>query len=224
MGSIIEFRHGSETFQGYHARPARPGPGVIVLQEWWGLVGHITDVADRLAAAGFNALAPDLYKGKTATEPDEAGSLMMALNIGDTERELAAAIKTLLFDESTSGSRVGVVGFCMGGQLSMLAACENPEVGACVNFYGIHPNVKPDFTKLHAPILGLFGEQDHVTPLEAVNELEATLAHLGKPHDFHVYHGAGHAFFNDARPAVYDAEAADDAWIRMLAFFHHELG
>lgn len=223
MGQKIAFSHGDETFNGYLAAAEGGGPGVVVLQEWWGLVGHITDVADRFAAAGFTALAPDLYRGKSTTEPDEAGSLMMALNIAETERQLAAAVRFLLAHPSSVGDKVGVVGFCMGGQLSMLAACENPEVGACVNFYGIHPNVQPDFAKLRAPILGLFAERDDYASPASVAALDARLAELNKPHDFVTYPGVDHAFFNDDRPAVYNASASADAWSRTLAFFRGNL-
>lgn len=223
MGQKIAFSHGDETFNGYLAAAEGGGPGVIVLQEWWGLVGHITDVADRFAAVGFTALAPDLYRGKTTTEPDEAGSLMMALNIAETERQLAAAVRFLLAHPASVGDRVGVVGFCMGGQLAMLAACENPEVAACVNFYGIHPNVQPSFEKLNGPMLGLFAERDDYASLEAVSVLGARLTALGKPHEFVTYPGVDHAFFNDDRPTVYNAEAAADAWARTLTFFRSSL-
>jgi len=219
MGERIEFSCEGESYIGYLARAeSGSGPGVIVLQEWWGLVGHIESVADRFAQAGFTALAPDLYRGETADEPDEAASLFQALNIADAERVMRCAIRRLLDDPATTGSKVGVIGFCMGGQLSLYAACANPaEIGACVNFYGVHPNVHPDFPRLAAPVLGIFAEHDDYASPERVRAMSDELDRLGKPHEFHTYPATRHAFFNDERPA-YDPAAATDAWARTLAF------
>lgn len=220
MGSMIKFQCNGSPYSGYLA-PSKSGvgPGVIVLQEWWGLVGHIKSVTDRFSEAGFTALAPDLYGGVSTQEPDEAGSLLMALNIAETEKLLACAIHRLLDDEATTGSKVGVIGFCMGGQLSLFAACANPtKVGACVDFYGIHPNVHPDLAALQAPMLGIFAEHDDYASPSAVAELSGKLGELGKSHEFVTYPGAHHAFFNDDRPTVYNQEAASDAWIRVKAF------
>ena len=223
-GQMIEFKGNGSTYQGYLARSASgKGPGVIVLQEWWGLVGHIKDVADRFASAGFTALAPDLYEGDSTSEPDEAGSLMMALNIGTTEKILHGAIEALLADPATQGPKVGVVGFCMGGQLSLFAASINPKIGACVDFYGIHPNVHPEVSKLNGPFLGIFAENDAYANAEAVANLERALKMEGKAFETITYPGTQHAFFNDARPEVYDAAASADAWKRMLEFFMKNL-
>lgn len=221
---MVKFSGNGKTFDGYLSRPATgKGPGVVVIQEWWGLVGHIKDVADRFAAEGFTALAPDLYEGETAAEPDDAGKLMMALDISNAEKILRGAVDRLLEDEATAGEKVGVVGFCMGGQLSMYAAATNPKIGACVNFYGVHPNVKPPFENLQAPILGLFAENDTFTSPAVVEELSKTLDSLGKRHEFHIYPAVGHAFFNDDRPQVYDDAASGDAWKRVVEFFRKEL-
>ena len=134
-GLMVEFSSNGKTGNGYLAVPASgSGPGVIVLQEWWGLVDHIKEVADRFAAEGFVALAPDLYHGESATSPDDAGKLMMALDIGRVEKDLRGAINALLARDEVASARVGTVGFCMGGQLSLYAACENASVGACVVF------------------------------------------------------------------------------------------
>ena len=160
-GSMIEFASNGSKTAGYLATPAAgKGPGVLVLQEWWGLVGHVKSVCDRFTAEGFTALAPDMYHGKTATEPDGAGKLFMALNIAQAERDLRGAATYLLGQSSTK--KLGAVGFCMGGQLALYAATLNPSVSACVNFYGIHPNVKPDLPHLQAPVLGLFRADGHV--------------------------------------------------------------
>src|SRR5512143_310969 len=156
-GQMVTFQSNGGTANGYLAVPASgKGPGVVVIQEWWGLVPHIKDVCDRLATEGFVALAPDLYHGKSTTSPDEAGKLMMALRIDEAERDLRGAANYLLNNASTAGSKVGTVGFCMGGALSLYAATKNQQVGACVVFYGGHPNVKPDLPSLQAPVLGLY--------------------------------------------------------------------
>jgi carboxymethylenebutenolidase len=195
-----------------------------VIQEWWGLVGHIRDVVDRFADAGFTALAPDFYHGKSTAEPDEAGSLMMALEMEDAAKVIRGAVSRLLEDDATDGERVGAVGFCMGGQLSMYAACIDPRIGACVNFYGIHPNVKPDFAHLQAPLLGFFAEDDDSASPEAVQALAKELERHGRSFEFKTYPGTRHAFFNSDRPQVFDAHAAKDSWERLIRFFRENLG
>jgi carboxymethylenebutenolidase len=223
MGEMISFRGNGDSYAGYLAKPPKgTGPGVIVIQEYWGLVGHIKEVAERFAAAGFVALAPDFYSGVATEEPEEAGKLMMALNIDEAEKTLRGAIDELL--TRCEGKKVGVVGFCMGGQLALFAAASNPEkVGACVDFYGIHPNVQPAFTNLDAPVLGFFAEHDDYAPAEAVNRLDNTLSELGKEHEFVTFPGTHHAFFNTDRPEVHDAEASEKAWVHMVAFFRNHL-
>ncbi|MBV8857177.1 MAG: dienelactone hydrolase family protein [Acidobacteria bacterium] len=224
-GQMIEFQSNGGTAQGYLSLPeSGHGPGVVVIQEWWGLVPHIKDVADRFAAAGFVALAPDLYHGDVARSPDEAGKMMMALNIAQTEKDLRGAVEYLLNQEATEGDGVGTVGFCMGGALSLYAASKNERVAACVVFYGIHPKVEPDFENLRAPVLGLFAEKDKSVPPEAVRALEEKARAHGKSIETHTYPGTDHAFFNDTRPEVYDADAAADAWRRTLEFFREHLG
>jgi len=223
MGERIAFKTNGTTTAGYLARPAKPGPGLIVIQEWWGLVPQIERVADRFAAEGFVALAPDLYHGQTTSSPDQAGKLMMSLRIEDAARDLAAAIDYLTGLPEVNGSSIGTVGFCMGGALSLFAASKNPEVGACVVFYGGHPNIKPDLASLRAPVLGLFAGQDTFVTPQVVGELDRLLTELGKPHTFNTYADAGHAFFNEDRPEVYDPAASKDAWAKTLAFFRREL-
>ena len=224
MSQRVTFKANGHTTEGYLAKPGSgKGPGVVVLQEWWGLVPHIEDIANRFAAEGFVALAPDLYHGEKATGPDQAGKLMMALDIERAEKDLAGAIDYLKAQPGVTGSTVGTVGFCMGGALSLFAASKNPEVGACVVFYGGHPNVKPDLPALKAPVLGLWAGKDGFVTPEVVAVLEKQLAELGKPHEFHTYPNAQHAFFNDTRPEVYDPAAAKDAWTRTIEFFKREL-
>jgi len=219
-GEMVEFPSNGVTGSGYLAVPTSgTGPGVVVLQEWWGLVDHIKDVTDRFAADGFVALAPDLYQGESTTSPDDAGKLMMALDIGRVERDLRGAVQFLLGRPEVTTSHVGTVGFCMGGQLSLYAACENPAVGACVVFYGIHPNVKPNLSTLQAPVLGFFAEKDEFVPPVAARQLESDLQAAGKSADIAVFDGVDHAFFNDTRSEVYDAARAAECWSRMLSFY-----
>ena len=221
-GTPVQFPANGGTTSGYLATPAAgKGPGVIVIQEWWGLVEHIKNVCDRFAAEGFSALAPDLYHGETASEPDAAGKLFMALNIERAEKDLRGAA-TFLAGHSSS-ARLGAVGFCMGGQLALFAGTVNPNVGAVVNFYGIHPNVKPDYTRLTGPVLGLFAEKDSFVTPQAARQVDAAVKAAGKSSEIHIYPDVDHAFFNDERPDVYDRGAAQDAWRRTLAFFRQHL-
>jgi carboxymethylenebutenolidase len=224
MGENVSFQSNGGQTNGYLATPRTPkGPGVVVIQEWWGLVDHIKDVCDRFAAEGFLALAPDLYHGEIAKSPDEAGKMMMALRIDDAEKDLKGAIDYLLAHAANSSSEVGTVGFCMGGALSLYAASKNEKVGACVVFYGGHPNVKPDLPNLKSPVLGIFGERDRSVSPAVVHDLEGKLKELGKSFEYHIYPGADHAFFNDSRPQVYNAEAAADAWTRTVEFLRNNL-
>lgn len=221
-GKMVDFPSNGGTTQGYLATPASgKAPGVLVIQEWWGLVGHIKNVCDRFAAEGFAALAPDMYHGQTASEPDGAGKLFMALNIGQAEKDLRGAATYLTQHSSTT--KLGVVGFCMGGQLALFAGTLNPSVGAVVNFYGIHPNVKPDYTRLSGPVLGLFAEKDGFVTPQVAKDTDAAIKKAGKQSEIHVYPDVDHGFFNDERPDVYNRSAADDAWGRTLAHFRRNL-
>jgi carboxymethylenebutenolidase len=224
MGENVNFSSNGGQTNGYLATPkTAQGPAVVVIQEWWGLVDHIKDVCDRFAAEGFVALAPDFYHGEIAKSPDEAGKMMMALRIDEAEKDLKGAIDYLLAHAATSSSKVGTVGFCMGGALSLYAATKNENVGACVVFYGGHPNVKPDLANLKSPVLGIYGERDRSVSPSVVHELERKLKALGKSFEYHIYPGADHAFFNDTRPTVYNAEAAADAWTRTVEFLRKNL-
>ncbi len=222
-GARIQTVHDGKEVSGYFIPAATGrGPGVVVIQEWWGLVPHVEDLCDRLAAEGFTCIAPDLYHGKTTKSPDEAGKLMMALNIDQAARDLAGAVAYLKAQSVTKGDAVGVVGFCMGGQLALYAACNNPAIGAAVDFYGIHPSVKLDFANLKAPVLGFFGDKDTSIPRSVIDDLETRIQAAGQSVEFHHYPDAGHAFFNDTRE-VYHPMAAADAWARMLTFFRKHL-
>jgi len=225
MGELVEFKSNGGTDSGYLAIPENGGgPGVIVIQEWWGLVDHIKDVCERFAGEGFVALAPDLYHGKTTKSPDEAGKLMMSLRIDEAEKDISGALEYLLDHEATTGDKAGVVGFCMGGALALYTATKNAKVGACVVFYGGHPNVKPDLPKLESPVLYISGERDKSVTPQVVHKLEQQVKALGKQIDVVIYPGADHAFFNDTRPTVYIPEAAADAWQHTIEFFKKHLG
>jgi carboxymethylenebutenolidase len=224
MGDMVNFKSNGGTCDGYLAVPeSGSGPGVIVLQEWWGLVDHIKEVCDRYAAEGFVALAPDLYHGESTNSPDDAGKMMMALNIGKTAKDLSGAIDHLLGLDATTSEKVGTVGFCMGGQLSLYAACANPAVGACIIYYGVHPDVHPDIPSLQAPVLGFFAEKDGFVTPEVANALDAQLKDAGKTVETIIYPGADHAFFNDTRAEVYNEADANDTWNRSMAFYRANL-
>ena len=222
MGEMVKFRANGREADGYLATPIGKGPGVVVIQEWWGLVPQIKGVCDRLANEGFVALAPDLYRGETTRSPDEAGKKMMALRIEETEKELRGAIQYLAGHQTVQPRKIGTIGFCMGGALSLFAASKNQEVDACVVFYGGHPNVHPDLPKLRAPVLGIYGAKDTFVSPEAVRQLDAELTRLGKRHEFHTYPGVDHAFFNETGKN-YDASSATDAWRRTVEFLNREL-
>ena len=223
-GREIEFASDAAQVRAYLALPARSsGPGVLVLQEWWGLVDHIRDVCDRMARAGFVALAPDLYRGATATDPDAAGRLMMDLELPRVAKDLDAAVTALLGQTAVVGGTLGVVGFCMGGQLALLAGTRNRRIGAVVDCYGIHPRVTLDLAGLAAPVLGVFAERDAFVPPAAVRKLEAELRAAGKRCDFNILAGVDHAFLNDTRADVYDAPAAERAWGMIVSFLRAEL-
>jgi carboxymethylenebutenolidase len=223
MGEMTTFASGDATARGYLACPAPDrarGRGVVVIQEWWGLVDHIKRVADRFATEGFHALAPDLYHGTTAGSPDDAERLLMALNIAQAETDLKGAIERLRF---VTGRPVATVGFCMGGALSLYAACTNPkDVAACVVYYGGHPKVEFDFDRLKAPVLAHWAEDDHVVNPN-VPRLEAELQRRDKVWESHIYPGTRHAFFNDDRPEAYDRDAAVRSWERTIDFLTRQL-
>ena len=223
-GREIEVESDDGGFAAYLAIPATgEGPGIVVLQEWWGLVPHIREVCDRLARAGFVALAPDLYRGEATTDPDEAGRLMMALEIERAGRDLESAVDTLRRQPETSGASVGCIGFCMGGQLALHAACLRPEISAVVDCYGVHPNVVLDLERCRAKVLGIFAENDEFIPASAVHSLGASLEAAGVDARLLTYVGVQHAFLNDTRPDVFDAQTAGEAWRDIETFFAAEL-
>lgn len=210
---------------GYLAVPdSGSGPATILLQEWWGLEDHIKDVCDRLAGAGFVALAPDLYRGDTTEDPDEAQQKMMAMSMDQTELDMRAAVDYLSAHEASEGSGVGSIGFCLGGGLSVWAASANGKIGAVVTYYYVMPHGKPDFSNVRAPVLGHFGTADQFIPPDDARALEQELRDAGVQVDFEFYEGAGHAFFNDTdRLGTYDPQAAERSWDRSVEFLRSNL-
>ena len=221
MGEIVTFPSNGGTAQGYLAKPTSgSGKGVIVFQEWWGLNDNIKGIADRFAAEGFVALAPDMYHGKLTAEPDEAGKLLMALNIEQAAKDAAGAIQ---YVKGITGGSVGTVGFCMGGALSLFAACNNgKDVGACIDYYGGHPAIKYNFAGLTAPVLGFWAENDGFANANQP-VIEAGTKEAGVPYEGITYPGTGHAFFNEEHEGTFDRAAADDTWNRALAFYRANL-
>ena len=231
MGETVEFSSNGNSASGYLARPSSgSGPGVLVIQEWWGLVPQIKAVCDRLAEEGFTALAPDLYHGDIAehTEMDKAGQLMSSLPPDRAARDMQGAIDFLLGHDAVTGDKVGVVGFCMGGMLTLvIAAVAGDKVAAAAPYYGapLDPATAPDWSNLSAKVRGHFAENDDFFGPEPVKALERQLKDMGKDVSFEVHAGTGHAFANeeDALGTYNEAEAAK-AWSDTLALFRSTLG
>jgi len=204
---------------GYLACPTdASGSGLVVIQEWWGLNDHIRDVTGRFAREGYVALAPDLYHGKVTDEPDDARKLAMELERPRAIREIAGAARYLKSRAEVEPKEVGVVGWCMGGGLAFAAAHLLDDFAAVVGFYGRPPSDE-EVARINCPVLGLFGELDGgITPALA-EAFRASLVKHNKAHEIRVYPGAPHAFFNDSRPHIYKADAAQDAWQKTLRWF-----
>lgn len=222
MGEMVTFASNGGTAQGYLASPASgKGPGVIVIQEWWGLNGQIKGVADMFAKEGFNALAPDFYHGKGAKigEPDEAQKLMMELFQANTAaKDARGAAAFLAKHPKTSSGKVGVIGFCLGGGLALLTAAEAPDrIGAVVDCYGVGQGLEERARRIKAPVLGIFGGKDHGLP-GIKDDVAAGLKEAGTPFEAHVYPEADHAFLNEQRKDAYRADDARDVWGKIMPF------
>jgi carboxymethylenebutenolidase len=221
----IEFPTSAGTSPGYLAvPPGEQGLATIVLQEWWGLDEHIRSVCDRFAAEGFFALAPDLFRGETTTEPSEAQQKMMALSMDQAEKDMCGAADFLRSQPGFQGSGVGSIGFCLGGGLSVWAAATCPSIAAAVTYYYVMPHGKPDFSAIGGPVLGHFGTGDEFISEEDARKLESELRDAGVEVSFHYYEGAGHAFFNDTnRLGTHDEQHARLSWDRTVAFLRSAL-
>ncbi len=224
---MVSFASDGETCQGYLATPASgTGPGVIVIQEWWGLVGHITAVADRFAEQGFVALAPDLYHGVSTREPDEAGKLMMGLAMDRAARDIAGAAEHLAGRAEVSG-RIGTVGFCMGGSLALWSATLSPRVVAAVGFYPAVPweRMSPTWSSYQGKAALIHcSEGDGTSQAPGIQAAVSAIRGAGGTVTAYDYPGTEHAFFNDERPEVYAATASALAWERTIDFFRDRLG
>lgn len=213
MSETVQFLDGQAS--GHLERPQAAGaPGVIVLQEWWGLVPHIKDVCRRLADQGYLALAPDLYHGESTLEAAEAQHLMEGLDWGRAVGEIQGAAAYL---RAQGCPKVGVVGFCMGGALSVLGAAK-AEVDAACAFYGFPPDASAVAGDC-APTQIFFGEREDFFSIPSAQAWAETQRVGGKESEVHVYPGAGHAFYNDTRPEAYHEASAQDAWQKTLAHF-----
>ncbi len=222
---MIDFPANGGTVPGYLARSNFDGdaPGVVVIQEWWGLNAHIKRVTDAFAGAGFVALAPDLYRGQVATEPDEARKLAMALEFPRAMADIQGAVDYLIAQPFVQPKQISVVGFCMGGRLAGLMALDGQNIGAVSAFYGVHELSDADAQKLDVPLLAIYGEMDRNFSADVIRNNQQKLEAAGKAHEVVVYPGAQHAFFNDDRPHIYNKEAADDAWKRTVDWFKKHL-
>ena len=215
------FPSGGGEAHGYLALPEQgSGPGVLVIQEWWGLTDHIADVADRLASEGFVALAPDLYGGRTTHDADEAGELMMSLPVDQAARDLGGAVDFLLGHDAVTSSTVGAVGFCMGGGFVLLLAAQQGErVSAAVPYYGVGPAVPSSYTGLKAAVQGHYGLKDDFYPADDARRQEQQIREeSGAEVEFHFY-DAAHAFHNDTNKlGTYSPDDAALAWQRTVDF------
>ena len=217
------FASNGDHAHGYLAVPeSGSGPGVIVIQEWWGLDDHIVDVTDRLAAEGFVALAPDLYGGKVAHGADDAGAMMGQLPVDGAARDLAGAVDFLLGHDAVTSKTVGAVGFCMGGGfVLMLAAQQGDRVSAAVPFYGVGPAVPDTYTGLTAAVQGHYGEKDDFYPVEDAKKQEAQIREESGAEVEFFYYDAAHAFNNDTDTmGTYSPDDAAKAWSRTVEFLN----
>jgi carboxymethylenebutenolidase len=204
--------------------PFSKGAALIVLHGWYGLLPYIRRACERLAMEGFTVLAPDLYQGQIAETPPRAARQMMALDIDRTVQQLSACVHYLQTRTNASATRIGLVGFCMGGQLALHAASKIPHIRACVDFYGMHPKSQPDYRGIQCPVLGLFGDRDKFMPSGNVRILEQVLQTHHVRTDFTIYPKVGHGFCNDAQPESYSASTAQAAWIKAQSFLKENLG
>jgi carboxymethylenebutenolidase len=222
-GIVVDFPSNGGTAHGYLAKPEEPnGKALIVVQEWWGLQPEILAIADRYAANGYFALAPDLYYGDTTEQPDEAQQKLMGLNVEQAEKDLRGAVD---FVASQAGvNEIGSTGYCMGGALAIFAAALNPKVAAVSSFYYVFPHKKPEFSKIEGPVLMHFGTADDFIPVAEAEALVGEIKDAGVDVNVEFYEGAGHAFCNAAnRLGTYDEAAAELAWSRNLEFFEKNL-
>lgn len=222
---FVNFAANGGNAGGYLAMPAEggPHPGVIVIQEWWGLNPNICDIANRLAAEGYAALAPDLFNGELTREPDVAQKLMMKLQEPDALAVMNGAVAALQARPDVDADRIGATGFCLGGGMTLLLAMHNPAIKAAAPFYGIPGQGMGEAANIAAAVEGFFAGKDDWVNAEAVESIRSALAENGVRHNINVYQNSEHGFFNDTNPGVHDPEAAEDAWEKLTTFFAAEL-
>ena len=219
-GKPVSYKSGDETVQGVLYTPAGKGPfpALVVVHEWWGLNDWVKEQASKLADQGYASLAVDLYRGKVATTPDMAHEIMRGVPEDRAKRDLHAAVEFLKSQPTVKKDRIGAIGWCMGGGYALDIALQEPDLAATVINYG-HLATDPDaLKKINAPILGLFGGQDHGIPPADVNKFEQQLKQLGKKVDIKIYDDAGHAFENSNNKDGYRPADAADAWKRTVDF------
>ena len=223
---MVEFPvEGGGTASAFEARPsgAGPCPGVILVQEWWGLNDHIKDVAQRLAGEDFVVLAPDLYRGKVTQDPNQASAWMAALDREEALRILLGALRFFQEKEPIYAEHIGVVGFCMGGSYALLLACRAPALKAAIPFYGDLPDPIDQMKTIRCPVLFIAGGKDRWINSAKVQKLKEAFHLFGVHGEVRIYPDADHAFFNDTRPDVYNPAAAQDAWTRALGLLSRML-
>lgn len=221
----VTYKSGSDTVNGYLALPVGGGkhPAIVVIHEWWGLNDWVKEQAQKFAGQGYVALAVDLYRGKAATTPDEAHILMRGLADDQGLRDLEAAYAYVASRPDVDASRIGSIGWCMGGGWSIKLAVDQPKLAACVVNYGPLPTDPANIAKIRAPVLGNFGAADQGIPPEKVHTFESAMKADGKTVDIKIYADAGHAFENPDNKAGYRPEATADAAQRTAAFFQKYL-
>lgn len=227
MGEMVTYPSNGGASEGYLAVSTEgPGPAVVVIQEWWGLVPHITALADRFAAAGFTALAPDLYHGAKTSEPDAAGKLLMGLAMDQAAKDIAGAGAYLATLPQVTGP-TGTVGFCAGGSLALWSATLSGHIVAAVGFYPVLPweRMSPHWPHYAGKAALIHcAEADGTSAAPGIQVAVKAIKEAGGEVAVHDYPGTAHAFFNDDRPETYDAAAAASAWARTLEFLRTRLG
>ena len=210
-------------FPAYVIKPSEVSsktPGVIIIHEWWGLVPHVKEIADRYASLGYVAIAPDLYAGAPAANPDDARRLAMSVTPQNSKKMLDS---TGLYLKALDLSRIGITGFCFGGTHALNYVCESNEVAAGAIYYATRLPTDEQLAKVSAPLLLIYGDQDHSIKPEQARKLEQTLKSLGKDAQLLMYEGAPHAFSNETNKQNYRPEAAKDAWEKTIQFFNTHL-
>ena len=222
----VTYKSGTETVSGFLAVPETPGkhPALILIHEWWGLMPWVKDQADKFAAAGYVALAVDLYRGKTTEDPKVAREMATTLPRDRAMRDLEAAFGYLASRPDVKANRIGTVGWCFGGGWALRLATHEPRLAACAISYGELKTDPEAIGAIRCPVLGNFGAEDQVIPPAKVRAFEAAMKKAGKSIDVKIYPGAGHAFQTSTEKDRYRPKATADAWKRMIAFFNRTLG